>query len=286
MTALEAPTPAFFFSDVHLGAADPGQESLKNARLAEFLDHVGAAGRSLFCLGDLFDFWFEYDTAVPARFFGVLRRLQELSEAGVRLHFQGGNHDWWVRRGGRPGFLEREIGFRLLPDRAEIAADGLRLLLLHGDGIGRGDVPYRVLKRVLRNRLAVEAFRWIHPDLAARVGSLTSRTSRRAKGSGPREETCAAIRAHALETLAHRPDLHAVLAGHAHRLEETAIADGRRYLNLGDWRSSGSYAVIQGGALSLRSLGVTPLPHARPPRHPDPPQERSSPRAGTAREGR
>lgn len=257
------PTPAFFFSDAHLGFDRPEAERQKTARLLRFFAMVRASGGSLTCLGDLFDFWFEYDTAIPARFFDVLRRLRELSEAGVRLYFLGGNHDYWVRRG-RPGFLEREVGFELLPDGAEVEVGGLRLQLFHGDGLGAEDRGYRLLKRVLRSRLTIAAFRWIHPDLAQPIGALTSRLSRLKDGGEPREEVCARIREHALGILEGRPDLDAVLVGHLHRPEEVPVGHAR-YVNLGDWIRHATYAVVEEGTLELRRFEPASAPGTERP---------------------
>ena len=259
MTPIEAPTPAFFFSDVHLGFEAPDAERVKRERLLRFFEVVRASGRSLFCLGDLFDFWFEYESAIPAQHFEVLRRLKELSEAGIELYFMGGNHDYWVRRGHRPGFLEREIGFRLLEEGVEVHGGGLRLLLYHGDGLGSGDLGYRILKRVLRNRLAIGAFRWVHPDLARRIALLTAGTSRFKSGGEPSQESCARIRERALEILHERPDLDAVLVGHTHHPEEEALA-GSRYLNLGDWMRHATYAHLEQGSLSLRRFQAVDAP--------------------------
>lgn len=261
MHSLDAPVPAFFFSDVHLGAGTAESERLKEQRLLRFFELVRASGASLFCLGDLFDFWFEYETAIPKRYFEVLRRLRELTDAGVRLHFLGGNHDWWVRRGGRPGFLEREIGFRILDEPAEVRAGGLRLLLLHGDGVGRTDRGYRVLRTVLRNPVAIGAFRWVHPDLGRVLGTVTSRTSRFAKGEAPSPETCERIRRHARSLLVQRPDIDAVLAGHAHLPEDVSLGRGR-YVNLGDWIRHASYAVVDRGTLALRAFENEAAPAA------------------------
>jgi UDP-2,3-diacylglucosamine hydrolase len=250
---IETPTPAFFFSDVHLGAQPPETERAKEDRLLRFLEMVRVGGRTLFCLGDLFDFWFEYETMIPSRYFGVLRRLQELSDAGVRLYFMGGNHDYWVRHDHRPGFLEREIGFSLLGDEALVRAGGLRLLLFHGDGVGSRDLGYRLLKRLLRNRLAIASFRWVHPDLARRIGGLTSRISRRRDDDRIAIESSRRIREHAELLLAQRGDVDVVVAGHSHVPEDLTWGD-RRYLNLGDWIHHASYAVVDEGRLSLETF--------------------------------
>jgi UDP-2,3-diacylglucosamine hydrolase len=268
MSAIEAPCPAYFFSDVHLGGHAPELERVKRERLLAFLDLVQSHGRSLFCLGDLFDFWFEYETAIPSRYFAVLRRLQELSESGVRLHFLGGNHDFWVRRGERPGFLEREIGFNVLENGAEVHAGGLRILLFHGDGFGTHDRGYRLLKRLLRNRAAIEAFRWVHPDLARRIGWLVAEASRFSARSGPKPQTVHSLCRFATELLSSRPEIDAVLAGHTHLPEEVPAGRGR-YLNLGDWIRNATYAVVEDGVLSLRRFRAaeregsdSPLLHA------------------------
>ena len=253
MTTVHAPAPAFFFSDAHLGFDTPEAERAKQERLLRFLEMARASGRSLFCLGDLFEFWFEYETTIPKRFFTVLRRLQELSDSGVQLFFLGGNHDWWVRRSRRPGFLEQEIGFRVLDDGSEVATAGLRLLLFHGDGLGQGDLRYRALKVVLRNRLAIEAFRWVHPDLARGIGNLTSRLSRMKDGGEARPETCANIREFARRQLESRAEIDAVVAGHAHVPEETEFG-AKRYLNIGDWINHATYAVAENGTLALRTF--------------------------------
>jgi UDP-2,3-diacylglucosamine hydrolase len=251
MPVIEAPAPAYFFSDVHLGAAAPEIERAKRERLLTFFDLVGARGRSLFCLGDLFDFWFEYETAIPSRHFAVLRRLQELSDAGVRLHFLGGNHDFWVRRGAKPGFLEREIGFRVLENGTEVGTDGLRLLLYHGDGLGPRDSGYKALKGLLRNRIAIEAFRWVHPDLARRIAGLVAGASRQRTGNRPKPETVESLRRFAAQVLSARPDVHALLVGHTHLPEEMTMGTAR-YVNLGDWIHHATYAIVEDGTLSLR----------------------------------
>lgn len=251
MPELELPAPAFFFSDAHLGFDTQEAERTKRDRLLRFLDMVRGSGASLVCLGDLFDFWFEYESAIPALHFALLRRLQELGEGGVRLYFMGGNHDWWVRRGAHPGFLEREIGFTLLEDGTEVRTAGLRLVLFHGDGLGSHDIGYRLLKALLRNRLAIKAFRWVHPDLARRLGWLTATLSRVRSGGQPSPEACARVREFARGILLARPDVDAVVVGHTHRAEDTPFGRGR-YVNLGDWIRSCTYAVAENGSLTLQ----------------------------------
>ena len=60
---------------------------------------------------------------------------------------------------------------------------GRRRRLAHADRARRRtaageDRRYRALRRVLRNRLAIRAFRWLHPDLATPLATDSSHASR------------------------------------------------------------------------------------------------------------
>ena len=50
----------------------------------------------VFLLGDIFDFYFEYGSVVTKRYFDVFQAFYDCSQRGVKLHFLGGNHDYWV----------------------------------------------------------------------------------------------------------------------------------------------------------------------------------------------
>ena len=100
-----APDDALFLSDVHLGSGTAEADREREARLLSFLETRARRARRLFVLGDLFDFWFAYAHAIPRRHLAVVRRLAELTEAGIGVTYFGGNHDFWAGR-----FLEQEVG--------------------------------------------------------------------------------------------------------------------------------------------------------------------------------
>ena len=229
----------FLASDVHLGAVPPSRERA----FRRWLDRVGSEAGTLVLNGDLFDFWFEYRHAVPKGHTRVLGALADLVESGVEVHLTGGNHDWW---GGT--FLEDEIGLHFHRDPIELDLAGLRTWVAHGDGLGPGDGGYKVLKRVLRSRLFVWAFRWLHPDLGARVAGGVSLTEGRAKGPSSHEvERAGILEAWALDQLAARPEVDLLTLGHTHVPRLTGAAPGRWYLNTGDWVHHCTYAVIEPG---------------------------------------
>jgi len=65
----------YFISDAHLGEDISKVEKSKEERLIAFLRHIAQDAAFLYVVGDLFDFWFEYKQAVPARHHRVLHRL-------------------------------------------------------------------------------------------------------------------------------------------------------------------------------------------------------------------
>ena len=58
-------SPVYFISDVHLAIQSSKEEHQKQQRLFQFFHHVAHTGGTLFILGDLFDFYFEYPLVIP-----------------------------------------------------------------------------------------------------------------------------------------------------------------------------------------------------------------------------
>jgi UDP-2,3-diacylglucosamine hydrolase len=240
-----------FLSDVHLGAHAPAVEAAKERDLIAFLDRL-EPGSMLYLLGDVFDFWFDYDEP-PRRHGPVLRALQRARARGVTIAFMGGNHDYWVRAGRGPGWLERELGIQVLDDPFIARHDGLALLLTHGDALGGARGGYRWVRAVLRNPLAIYAFRLLPP----RAGHwLADRTSAGSRGrhtdadlAGYRDR----LRAAAARELA-QGAVDAVVAGHVHSPERSEHGPGL-YLNLGDWTVHRTYGRLKDGVLSIERFG-------------------------------
>jgi UDP-2,3-diacylglucosamine hydrolase len=241
---------ALIFSDVHLKVS-PGDRP-RHARFVRFLKSFDPQEyRRIVCVGDLFDFWFEYRHVVFSGYFEVLRAFADLRDAGCELHLICGNHDFW---GGR--FLHEELGFHIHPDRFETQFGEQRALFVHGDGINPADRSYRIYKRFARNPLVVEAFRLIHPDLAMKIAQGVSHGSRSLKreedpANGPEALALQAFGRSVLE----RGEADIVFCGHAHapvRVECPTPRGPGAYINTGDWFHHYSYVTWDGAAFSLR----------------------------------
>ncbi|HKJ92778.1 MAG TPA: UDP-2,3-diacylglucosamine diphosphatase, partial [Longimicrobiales bacterium] len=193
----------------------------------------------LLLAGDLFDFWFEYGSVIPGKHFRVLAALADLVDGGVPVTMIGGNHDAW---GGR--FLEQEVGasFHATPVRTDLA--GRPALVAHGDGVGRGDLKYRLLKAILRSRVTIGAFRALHPELGVCIARAVSTTESKADSASLVKGRADHIQAWALAQLASDPTLAWVVCGHAHLPAVVEAGPGRYYLNAGDWVVHNSYIRI------------------------------------------
>jgi len=233
---------AYFLCDAHLGADPRRDEAPREARLHDFLNHLPGRATSLHILGDLFDFWFEYRTAIPRRYFGVLAALQRVREAGIPITYLAGNHDFWLGT-----FLRDELGVETCDGPVVVEAQGRRLWLHHGDGLVGGDLGYKVLKRILRNRASIALYGLLHPDLGIPLALWCSRWSRRSRGHGPFTPD-RLIREIADPRF--REGYDGVLIGHFHQSFEHRDGD-RRFLVLGDWIDRFTYAVLENGNLRL-----------------------------------
>ena len=232
------PRPIYLSGDVHLGAVSRERER----SFLRWLEHVGERAERIVLNGDLFDFWFEYQSVVPRGHTRVLGALAALVDGGVPVVLMGGNHDWW---GG--SYLEEEVGVTFLHEPVVTELAGRRTFLAHGDGLGRGDLGYRLLRLALRSRVTRRAFRWIHPDVGARIARRVSVTE---EGGNTRDEKerSRALAAWGTAKLRSDPALDLVVLGHTHIPVMVEVDRGRWYINAGDWVVHRSYLILEEGA--------------------------------------
>jgi len=232
----------YFISDVHLGLADRDSERSKEDLLLAFFRSILPRATELYIVGDLFDFWFEYRTVIPKGFHRTLSALQAFTDTGVPVHYLAGNHDFWMA-----DFFETELGMTLHRDPFEIIIDGKRIYLHHGDGLAQKDLGYRLIKPILRNRVNIALYRWLHPDIGVRLARGSSRTSRSYTASKHYGEE-GAMRDFAARRIAEGADI--VVMGHRHKPHSEKIGNGM-YVNLGDWITYHTFATLRRGKMTL-----------------------------------
>jgi UDP-2,3-diacylglucosamine hydrolase len=234
----------FFMSDAHLGVDPAQQEGARTARLHDFLNSLPGRASSLYIVGDLFDFWFEYRTAIPRQYFPTLAVLQGLRSTGLDIAYLNGNHDFWLGR-----FFRDTLGIRTIDGAATVEAQGRRLWLHHGDGLLGGDLGYRALRGVLRSRAGIALYGCLHPDLGIPLAHVVSLWSRHSRGDRP-------LRPERLwREIAEprfREGFDAVLVGHFHHAYERREPQ-REFFVLGDWLDHFTYAQLTDGKIELKT---------------------------------
>lgn len=225
----------YFVADAHLGAGRPDGEE----RLLRFLSTIKGRAESLYILGDLFDFWFDYRTVMPKFGFAVLTRLAELEQAGTELHFVRGNHDFRFR-----GLPDHMPGISVVGDEMEAVVDGRRVFLCHGDALDRGFVP-RLFRALMRNPVSNALYSLLHPDVGFWLAHWVADRSR---DIGAKSYLLEDMARFAQEKLAAGFDV--VVMAHSH-VPELRRFDRGEYLNVGDWVKDSSYGLMRDGVLSL-----------------------------------
>lgn len=234
----------YIFSDAHLGGGSADEESLKRRKLQLLFQKVESDASRLIILGDLFDFWFEYRHTIPKGYHWILSRLFELRSKGIQIDYISGNHDFWMG-----DFFQTELGITVHRDLFDTDIDGMRVHLIHGDGLAKSDWGYRILKRILRNKFNIWLYRKLPSDWAYNLALKVSRKSR--KHTSTRDKLFVAeYEAYAMGKL--REGFAAVFVAHLHQPIQVDSESGV-YINTGDFISHFSFVRIDNGKIDLLS---------------------------------
>lgn len=240
----------YFLSDFHLGAPD-AQTSLKREQLiVQFLDEAKKDAHSIFIVGDMFDFWYEYRKVVPRGFVRLLGKIAELTDSGIQIHFFVGNHDMWMKN-----YFEKELHVPVYFEEKEFEFNEKKFLVGHGDGLGPKDHGYKMLKKVFRNPVCQWLFGMLPPYIGMGLANYSSRKSREADHGleeqfmGEEKEW---LLIHSKEVLKQK-HFDFFIYGHRHLPIDYRLSDSSRYINLGEWMKFCTYAVFNGNELQLKS---------------------------------
>ncbi len=239
----------YFASDFHLGIDARLTSAERENQIVRWLDMIKEDAHAIYLVGDLFDFWFEYQAVVPRGHVRFLGKLAELSDAGIQIHIFTGNHDMWMS-----DYLEREIGATLHKNPLYQEWSGKKFLISHGDGLGPGDHGYKFIKKIFSSPLSQWLYARLHPNLAFKLANFWSGQSRgkaaeKDRWLGKEEEWLVQyanqiIREHPVDFL---------IFGHRHLVIDCTLDNQiSRYINLGDWLVYNSYAVFDGSNLEIR----------------------------------
>jgi len=241
----------YFASDFHLGVPDHAASLEREKRIIRWLDQVKDDAHSIYLLGDIFDFWFEYKQAIPKGFVRLQGKLAELRDSGMPIYFFTGNHDMWMFN-----YFPQELGIPIYREPIELEIGAQKLMIGHGDGLGPGDTSYKILKKFFNSGLCQWLFARLHPNLGIGIAKIWSRSSRIAnmkkeeKFKGEENEYLLTY-CRELEKNNHH-DFY--VFGHRHLPLDLEVGKNSRYINLGEWVNFNTYGVYDGTSIKLETF--------------------------------
>jgi len=240
----------YFLSDFHLGAPNYEISRQRENKLVSFFDQIKADAHTVFIVGDMFDFWFEYKHVVPKGYVRILGKLAEFTDAGIQVHFFVGNHDMWMK-----DYFQKELGIPVYYDAKTFVFNGQKFYIAHGDGLGPSDYGYKFMKKIFRNPFCQFLFGLLPPFIGMGLASYLSKKSR---DSGDKEfkylgEDKEWLIIYSKEVL-NGNHYHYFVYGHRHVPVLVKIGEQSYYINLGDWMQAFTYAVFDGTHISLEKF--------------------------------
>lgn len=241
----------YFASDFHLGVPTPQASAERERRIVRWLEQARKDAHTIFLLGDIFDFWFEYRHSIPKGFVRFQGKLAELKEQGIDIHFFTGNHDMWMF-----DYFPKELGILIHRQPLVLTVNGKKFLIGHGDGLGPGDNTYKILKKFFNSRFCQWLFARLHPNLGMGIAHYWSRQSR--ISNSKQEEKFVGEEREFLLTYCREVEQSThhdfYVFGHRHLPLDLPVAPNSRYVNLGEWVHFNTYAVFANDALQLTSF--------------------------------
>lgn len=216
-----------FVSDAHIR-----RDNDRSARmLGQFLRDMKTRMSQLYIVGDLFEFWFEYKSAVPKRYLRTLATLCDIIENGIPIHYLLGNHEVMV------GTYLENAGFTIHREPTTFTIYGQRVLVAHGDKIDRRAWS-TVWEYLLTSKINRSLYQLFPPDIGILIAQSVAALSRRRPFSA---DVSASLEKYARMQLSNN-DI--VILGHSHIPAFAELINKKYYINLGDWIGHFTYAAI------------------------------------------
>lgn len=232
----------YFISDLHLGVFERTKDRKREDLFIQLLEEISKDAKTIFLVGDIFDFWFEYKTVIPAYFYRTLTSIDKICQKGIQIEYLMGNHDF-----GHKDFFKKEFNIEIHRDDISREINGKRFFISHGDGKAKNDFGYKVLKSVLRNPISNKLYRIVHPDIGIGIASGSSKKSRKytdQKDFGSDD----GMKEFAIKKIDEGFDF--VVMGHRHKAEVHPHNKGT-YINLGDWINEPTFGIFDGEKFEL-----------------------------------
>ena len=235
---------AYFISDAHLGVNPPGSVPDREQALVRFMESIKGKASHLVIVGDLFEFWYEYNDYVCRNHMDLFFAMRELVKSGCEVHLLQGNHDFAYG-----DFFPKSLGV-LTHKELKLDIQGKKVYFRHGDGVAKSDFGYRLFRRVLDFPLNRFLFRQLHPDWGMALARFVGRNSRKVGESRiiKMEEYL-----HWANRMLEKTGCSYCILGHHHisgiwNVEKGIVASA------GDWMKKLTYLRMEAGELDIQNF--------------------------------
>lgn len=241
----------YLASDFHLGAPDEKSSLEREKKIVSWLSLIEKDAKEIYLVGDVFDFWFEYNRAIPKGFVRLQGKIASLTDKGIPVHVFTGNHDMWIF-----DYLPKELGIILHRDTITKDFFGKKYMIGHGDGLGPGDRSYKFLKLIFQNSICKWLFARLHPNFGIWLAQLSSKSSRNVNleedklFNGIEKEYLYVYCKEILE----KEHFDFFIFGHRHLPLKINLKDNSQYLNLGEWISYNTFIEIDSESTKIKQF--------------------------------
>ena len=134
-------TGHYFIADLHLAENRPDI----TACFLAFLSAEAKQARSLYILGDLFEYWIGDDNH-SAFTDDIANGISTLANTGVKVFFIHGNRDFLLGEK-----YAKHAGMTILPELDVINLYQQKMIIMHGDTLCTRDIGYQAFRRKSRS---------------------------------------------------------------------------------------------------------------------------------------
>ena len=243
---LHAAVPAWFISDLHLCEEEPATA----AAFCDFLAVAASEARSLFILGDLFEYWAGDDDVDDPFNQRICAAVRALGAAGTQIYFMSGNRDLLAGAG-----FAAASGAQLLSDPSVVrlgdGANAPTVLLAHGDALCTDDTAYQAYRQQVRDPAWQAGF--LAQPLAERKAFIAALRQHSEASKAVKSMDIMDVNPAAVAYLLHQHGCAVLVHGHTHRpARHTLVVDGRDCVRwvLADWHGEARWLACDGHAFS------------------------------------
>ena len=137
-----------------------------------------------------------------------------------------------------------------------INLNGKTFYLAHGNGLGKQPLSVRLIEKIFHSEILRTLYNTIHPYFNMSFGFAWSKSNRKSKQNLPENNFLGEDKEHLIifaKSILKKQHIDYFIFGHRHVAVDKEIAPNSRYINLGNWITNSTYAVLSETGLEVRS---------------------------------